>query len=104
MMPAQETIAGSLGYISIACWLCAQLPYVPSYAFSSPHEPFYSLETQRTMLMYRQVVKNVSLQSCEGLSLPFLINWLFGMSPLFIIVMMKLIYRGFDKSNRMCPN
>ena len=31
MIPAQaqETIAGSLGYISIACWLCAQLPYVP---------------------------------------------------------------------------
>ena len=33
------------------------------------------------MLMNRQVVKNVTLQSCEGLSLPFLINWLFGMFP-----------------------
>ncbi|WVQ71738.1 hypothetical protein IAR50_001279 [Cryptococcus sp. DSM 104548] len=40
-----------LGYTSIACWLCAQLP---------------------------QVLKNLSLHSCDGLALPFLINWLFG--------------------------
>ncbi|AFR93347.2 vacuolar membrane protein [Cryptococcus neoformans C23] len=44
-------VASILGYASIACWLCAQLP---------------------------QVVKNLSLQSCEGLALPFLVNWLFG--------------------------
>jgi hypothetical protein len=40
-----------MGYLSIAFWLCAQLP---------------------------QVFKNASLQSCEGLALPFLVNWLFG--------------------------
>ncbi|ODN83206.1 hypothetical protein L202_01393 [Cryptococcus amylolentus CBS 6039] len=44
-------VATILGYTSIACWLCAQLP---------------------------QVLKNLSLHSCEGLALPFLINWLFG--------------------------
>ncbi|KAK4686335.1 solute carrier family 66 (lysosomal lysine-arginine transporter), member 1, partial [Tremellales sp. Uapishka_1] len=44
-------IANALGYTSIACWLCAQFP---------------------------QVLKNLSLKSCEGLALPFLVNWLFG--------------------------
>ncbi|KAF9075197.1 PQ loop repeat-domain-containing protein [Rhodocollybia butyracea] len=39
------------GYASIACWLGAQLP---------------------------QVVKNIRRRSCEGLSLPFLANWLLG--------------------------
>jgi hypothetical protein len=29
---------------------------------------------------YRQVLKNARLQSCEGLALPFLVNWLFGES------------------------
>lgn len=47
----QQQIAGVMGYLSIACWLCAQLP---------------------------QVIKNARLKSCEGLALPFLINWLFG--------------------------
>ncbi|WVQ98805.1 hypothetical protein IAU59_005936 [Kwoniella sp. CBS 9459] len=47
----KAALAGALGYASIACWLCAQLP---------------------------QVVKNASLRSCEGLALPFLCNWLFG--------------------------
>ena len=41
------------GYLSIASWLGAQFP---------------------------QVVKNYRLQSCEGLSLPFLVTWLFGES------------------------
>lgn len=68
--PAQEVIAGSLGYISIACWLCAQLPYVSS---PSGHAQTHLITDQS-----RQVVKNISLQSCEGLSLPFLVNWLFG--------------------------
>jgi hypothetical protein len=26
----------------------------------------------------RQMLENVRLQSCEGLALPFLLNWLFG--------------------------
>jgi len=50
----QQQVAGVMGYLSIACWLCAQLP---------------------------QVVKNARLRSCEGLALPFLINWLFGELP-----------------------
>ena len=57
----QQQIAGVMGYLSIACWLCAQLP---------------------------QVIKNARLKSCEGLALPFLINWLFG----------ELRPRGFDRS------
>ncbi|WVO13933.1 hypothetical protein L204_101558 [Cryptococcus depauperatus] len=44
-------LAHILGYASIGFWLCAQLP---------------------------QVFKNFSLQSCDGLALPFLVNWLFG--------------------------
>ncbi|KAK8869742.1 hypothetical protein IAR55_000310 [Kwoniella newhampshirensis] len=44
-------LANILGYASIGCWLCAQFP---------------------------QVLKNASLRSCEGLALPFLVNWMFG--------------------------
>ncbi|WWD15988.1 hypothetical protein CI109_100412 [Kwoniella shandongensis] len=44
-------LAKVLGYTSIGCWLCAQLP---------------------------QVIKNATLKSCEGLALPFLVNWMFG--------------------------
>ncbi|EKD01353.1 vacuolar membrane protein [Trichosporon asahii var. asahii CBS 8904] len=47
----RATLASLFGYASIACWLLAQFP---------------------------QVVKNWQLQSCDGLSLPFLINWLVG--------------------------
>ena len=50
-MISNPAIAGALGYLSIAFWLCAQMP---------------------------QVIKNAGLKSCEGLSLPFLINWLAG--------------------------
>ncbi|WWC61031.1 uncharacterized protein I303_103609 [Kwoniella dejecticola CBS 10117] len=49
--PSRVMIANVLGYMSIGCWLCAQLP---------------------------QVIKNASLKSCEGLALPFLCSWLFG--------------------------
>ncbi|WWC89953.1 uncharacterized protein L201_004882 [Kwoniella dendrophila CBS 6074] len=49
--PSRVMIANALGYMSIGCWLCAQLP---------------------------QVIKNASLKSCEGLALPFLCSWLFG--------------------------
>ncbi|KAG5727988.1 hypothetical protein E4T56_gene19336 [Termitomyces sp. T112] len=45
------TFSQLLGYSSIACWLCAQFP---------------------------QVVENIRRQSCEGLALPFLTNWLLG--------------------------
>ncbi|PPQ76214.1 hypothetical protein CVT24_008946 [Panaeolus cyanescens] len=45
------TISDVLGYTSIACWLGAQFP---------------------------QVVENIRRKSCEGLSLPFLANWLMG--------------------------
>ncbi|WWC69377.1 uncharacterized protein I206_103316 [Kwoniella pini CBS 10737] len=51
MDPSRVMIANILGYMSIGCWLCAQLP---------------------------QVIKNASLKSCEGLALPFLCSWLFG--------------------------
>jgi uncharacterized protein with PQ loop repeat len=44
-------LATALGYASIGCWLCAQLP---------------------------QVIKNWQLGSCDGLSFPFLVTWLFG--------------------------
>ncbi|ORX39935.1 PQ loop repeat-domain-containing protein [Kockovaella imperatae] len=50
MVPV-ETLSRNFGYLSICCWLCAQLP---------------------------QVVKNYRLKSCEGLSLPFLVTWLLG--------------------------
>lgn len=46
-------LAEACGYLSIGCWLCAQLP---------------------------QVVKNARQKNCEGLSLPFLVNWLSGLS------------------------
>lgn len=44
-------LAQLCGYLSIGCWLCAQLP---------------------------QVIKNARQKNCEGLSLPFLVNWLSG--------------------------
>ncbi|KAI1795875.1 PQ loop repeat-domain-containing protein [Ganoderma leucocontextum] len=40
-----------LGYISIACWVCAQFP---------------------------QILENARRQSVEGLALPFLMNWMLG--------------------------
>lgn len=58
-MISQTALAGALGYLSIAFWLCAQLP---------------------------QVIKNATLRSCEGLALPFLINWLFGGYLVFPLV------------------
>ncbi|KAG1756668.1 PQ loop repeat-domain-containing protein [Suillus paluster] len=45
------TFSELLGYTSIACWLGAQFP---------------------------QVIENHKRQSCEGLALPFLCNWLLG--------------------------
>ncbi|KAF8798096.1 hypothetical protein BYT27DRAFT_7124378 [Phlegmacium glaucopus] len=44
-------VSDVLGYVSITCWLGAQFP---------------------------QVVENIRYQSCEGLALPFLANWLMG--------------------------
>ncbi|KAL1747564.1 PQ loop repeat-domain-containing protein [Schizophyllum fasciatum] len=44
-------LSGLLGYTSIACWLGAQFP---------------------------QVLENIKRQSCDGLALPFLANWLLG--------------------------
>ena len=54
LLPGRIATANAAGYVSIICWLCAQFP---------------------------QVMKNISLQSCEGLALPFLLNWMFGGSP-----------------------
>ncbi|TFK30013.1 hypothetical protein FA15DRAFT_581170 [Coprinopsis marcescibilis] len=50
-MTVSFTLSDLLGYISIACWLGAQFP---------------------------QVLENMRRQSCEGLALPFLANWLLG--------------------------
>ncbi|WOO84374.1 Lysosomal amino acid transporter 1 [Vanrija pseudolonga] len=50
-MGGDEALAEWFGLLSIGFWLCAQLP---------------------------QVIKNYQLKSCDGLSLPFLVNWLFG--------------------------
>ncbi|KAM6500448.1 PQ loop repeat domain containing protein [Amanita muscaria] len=50
-MPGSDPISQLVGYVSIACWLGAQLP---------------------------QIFENSRLQSCEGLSLPFLLNWYLG--------------------------
>ncbi|TXT03855.1 hypothetical protein VHUM_04332 [Vanrija humicola] len=50
-MGGDAALADWFGLLSIGFWLCAQLP---------------------------QVVKNYQLKSCDGLSLPFLVNWLFG--------------------------
>ncbi|KAG6837296.1 hypothetical protein H0H93_011898 [Arthromyces matolae] len=45
------TVSQLLGYSSIACWLGAQFP---------------------------QIIENIRNQSCDGLALPFLANWLLG--------------------------
>lgn len=50
-LPTRVGISNVLGYCSISFWLCAQIP---------------------------QVMTNIRLRSCEGLALPFLVNWLFG--------------------------
>jgi len=50
-LPTRVGISSVLGYCSIGFWLCAQIP---------------------------QVMTNIRLRSCEGLALPFLVNWLFG--------------------------
>ncbi|RDB21056.1 Lysosomal amino acid transporter 1 [Hypsizygus marmoreus] len=50
-MASALTFSDLLGYTSIACWLGAQFP---------------------------QVLENIRRQSCEGLALPFLANWLLG--------------------------
>ncbi|KAF8892508.1 hypothetical protein BD779DRAFT_1610089 [Infundibulicybe gibba] len=49
--PLSITLSEFLGYTSITCWLGAQFP---------------------------QVLENLRRQSCEGLALPFLVNWLLG--------------------------
>jgi hypothetical protein len=46
-----QLLSTLLGYASIACWIIAQAP---------------------------QVVENYFQQSCDGLALPFLLNWLCG--------------------------
>lgn len=56
-------IAEALGYASIGCWLCAQLPYASILAKT---------------LTTRQVIKNWRQQNCDGLALPFLVTWLAG--------------------------
>ncbi|KAK0196944.1 PQ loop repeat-domain-containing protein [Armillaria mellea] len=48
---SQAALSEFLGYSSIACWLGAQFP---------------------------QVLENIRSNSCEGLALPFLANWLMG--------------------------
>ncbi|KAG5653832.1 hypothetical protein H0H81_010105 [Sphagnurus paluster] len=50
-MLSAPSVSELLGYTSIACWLGAQFP---------------------------QVLENLRRQSCEGLALPFLANWLLG--------------------------
>ncbi|KAK0210919.1 CTLH/CRA C-terminal to lish motif domain-containing protein [Desarmillaria ectypa] len=51
LSPSQAVLSEFLGYSSIACWLGAQFP---------------------------QVLENIRRNSCEGLALPFLANWLMG--------------------------
>ncbi|KAG7447911.1 uncharacterized protein BT62DRAFT_890148 [Guyanagaster necrorhizus] len=51
LSPSQAVLSEFLGYSSIACWLGAQFP---------------------------QVLENIRSNSCEGLALPFLANWLMG--------------------------
>ncbi|KAK0503431.1 PQ loop repeat-domain-containing protein [Armillaria luteobubalina] len=51
LAPSQAALSEFLGYSSIACWLGAQFP---------------------------QVLENIRSNSCEGLALPFLANWLMG--------------------------
>ncbi|PBK97036.1 hypothetical protein ARMGADRAFT_989378 [Armillaria gallica] len=51
LSPSQAALSEFLGYSSIACWLGAQFP---------------------------QVLENIRSNSCEGLALPFLANWLMG--------------------------
>ncbi|KAG6816441.1 hypothetical protein H0H87_005996 [Tephrocybe sp. NHM501043] len=51
MLSTTSSVSQLLGYTSIACWLGAQFP---------------------------QVIENIKRQSCEGLALPFLANWLLG--------------------------
>ncbi|KAJ9119676.1 hypothetical protein QFC22_003386 [Naganishia vaughanmartiniae] len=46
-----ELLSSLLGYASIGCWVIAQAP---------------------------QILENYTQQSCEGLALPFLLNWLCG--------------------------
>lgn len=48
---SRRTISSLLGYSSLGFWIIAQAP---------------------------QLLENYRLQSCEGLALPFLINWLSG--------------------------
>ncbi|CAB4476951.1 PQ-loop-domain-containing protein [Rhizophagus irregularis] len=48
---SQEAVSVFLGYLTLACWLNAQLP---------------------------QIITNYKNKSVEGLSLPFLVNWLLG--------------------------
>ncbi|TFK42501.1 PQ loop repeat-domain-containing protein [Crucibulum laeve] len=50
-MAGPSVLSDLLGYASIGCWLGAQFP---------------------------QVLENIRRQSCEGLALPFLANWLLG--------------------------
>jgi hypothetical protein len=51
------TASLALGYVSILCWLGAQAP---------------------------QVIENYRLKSCDGLALPFLINWMCGDATNFL--------------------
>jgi len=57
-----------LGYTSMICWLGAQFPYVFIRATN----------LLSNLPISSQVVENIRCQSCEGLALPFLANWLMG--------------------------
>lgn len=69
---SRHTISSLLGYSSLGFWIIAQAP---------------------------QLLENYRLQSCEGLALPFLINWLSGdVSNLLGCILTD--QREFQVSNR----
>lgn len=113
-------VATALGYASIGCWLCAQLPFVLSWrAPSSSTQRYLPLATRVHCSFHyclqhygcantrRQVIKNYQLASCDGLSFPFLVTWLFGMSPrVAIAALFKALtsYRRLHQPHRLHPH
>lgn len=79
-------IATALGYASIGCWLCAQLPCVSPFTCANRRHRFALITRSNPQVVItnnpRQVIKNYQLGSCDGLSFPFLVTWLFGTSGL----------------------
>lgn len=71
-----DKLSTALGYMSIACWSVHLL--LPSVCLQN----LILSIPPRLWAQFPQVYQNYKVKNCEGLALPFLLNWAFGKQPL----------------------